>query len=236
MTRDRPCLFITGTDTGVGKTTICRALLSGWRKQGRKVTPLKPIETGCGEHLRALDAEALARAAGTNPAIACLSRWAEPLCPQAASRAAGRPLARRDIAAILSAASHLPGERLLVEGAGGLLVPIAPDYTMADLIAEMGAYVLIVARSRLGTINHTLLTLSECRRRALPLLGVILSRDVAALGPDDSTNAGLIGEHGRVPVLGPFPHCPDADDEELAVLAAAHLDLDGLWQRWTAAT
>jgi dethiobiotin synthetase len=213
------------------------------------VTPLKAIETGCGPDLRALDAEALARAAGTDPARACLRRFVPPVCPQAAAEQAGETI---ELAPLLRAAQALPGTRLLVEGAGGLLVPIAPHCTMADLGAGLSAQVLIVARSRLGTINHTLLTLSECRRRGLSVLGVILCRAEAALAPDEADNGRLIEAHGGAAVLGTLPHCPaaegpagpasnevgeagdEAGDAALAALAASHLDLDGLWLRWGA--
>ena len=219
-----PPLFVTGTDTGVGKTTVSRALLGAFRRRGALVTPLKPVETGCATGpdgaLVAADADALADAAGTPRGDACVLRFALPVAPEAAARAASTAI---DPQALVAECRRRLGPRTLVEGAGGLLVPIAPGFTMADLAAALSARVLIVARTRLGTLSHTLLTVSECRRRGLLVSAVVLNRTLAEAGPEEPTNAELLASHGAVPVLGPLPHAPDAPLEALVELCERHL-------------
>jgi dethiobiotin synthetase len=219
-------LFVSGTDTDVGKTTVARALLAAWRARELRVLPLKPIETGCGEALLAADATQLALAAGSPPATACILRYALPLSPEAAARATGAAIDPQAlIESCLALGRAAAAEQILVEGAGGLLVPIAPGYTMADLAGDLGARVLLVARTRLGTLNHCLLSLAECRRRGLPVIGVVLNRTDAIRGPEDADNAALLRAHGRVEVLGPLPYVPAASLADLQAAAQAHLPI-----------
>jgi len=219
---------VTGTDTGVGKTTVSCALLAAWRRRGQPVSALKPLETGSPDGPPGEDASRLAAAAGqpaTTAAWMCLS---QPVAPEAAARAAGVTIAPAALSAACRAAA---GPFTLVEGAGGLLVPIGPGYTMADLAAELGAAVLLVGRTRLGTINHTLLTIAECRRRGLRLLGVVLNRCQAEVGPEEQDNASLIESHGGVPVWGPFPYVPELAQlppQSLAEAAERHLPVGEL--------
>lgn len=220
-------LFVTGTDTGVGKTTAGCALLAAWRKLGLPASPLKPLETGCPPGTIGPDAARLAAAAGTDPARAGLLRFAEPICPEAASRAEDRPI---DVPALLVACRERAAEPTLIEGAGGLLVPIAPGYTMADLAADLGARILIVARTRLGTLNHTLLTLFECRRRRLPVIGVLMNRTDDVVGPEERDNTELLAAHGGVEILGTLPHLHEISPEELAEAALQVLPIARLHQ------
>ena len=219
-------LFITGTDTNVGKTTVARALLAAWRTRGLRVLPLKPIETGCGESMVAADAAALAAAAGSDLMESCLLRYALPVAPEAAARATGAAIDPKALLnSCLAAGRSAAADNVLVEGAGGLLVPIAPGYTMADLAGELEARVLLVARTRLGMLNHCLLSLAECRRRGLPVVGVILNRTDASRGPEEADNPALLRAHGRVEVLGPLPYVPTASLADLQAAAQAHLPI-----------
>lgn len=242
-------LFVTGTDTGVGKTTIACALAAAYRRRGFRVATLKPIETGCVESALGLvpeDAIRLARAAGEPlpPARSledlCPQRFALPASPQVAAAASGRVV---DLEAVeRAAAARGPADILLIEGAGGLLVPLAPGVLQADLMVRLGAPVLVVARAALGTVNHTLLTLEAARRRGLVVAGVILDRTDRPPGPEDASNAPAIAEHGGVAVLGTFPwrpgspSVPDSPDmpppevlDTGGPVASEHLDLDALW-------
>ena len=160
--------------------------------------------------------------------VLCPNRFETPMSPEGAARAAGRAV---DLDAIRAAHRTLSDgvDLMLVEGAGGLLVPIAPGYTMAEMAAELGATLLVVARASLGTINHTLLTLEVARHRGLPLAGVVLNRPQITTGPDEATNAEAIARHGAVRVFGMFPHVPGAPLDRLTDLAEKHLDLQGLW-------
>jgi dethiobiotin synthase len=228
-------LFVTGTGTGVGKTTVGAGLLTRWRRAGRRVAPLKPAETGCERGpdgaLRAADAERLRRAAGLDAQIdlVCPCRYDLPAAPQAAAAKAGLPF---DLDAVKRAAATFETsgtELLLVESAGGLLVPFARDLLASDVARELGCRAtLVVGTAALGTINQTLLTLRAARAAGLDPLAVILVQHDAAPHAAAATDAALIEEHGGVPVLGTLPHlAPQArdDDDALAAALAAALDL-----------
>lgn len=228
-------LFITGTDTNVGKTRVACALAAAWRRAGHRVAALKPIETGCAEGPNGLvgaDSARLADASGklSDSSLVGPIRLRAPASPEAA---AALESCHIDLA-LVDRAAHLLGrdaDLLLVEGAGGLLVPIDPATTMADLAARLRATLLVVARSSLGTINHTLLTLEAARRRSLPVLGVVLNQLSPVPGADEMTNPDAIARHGAVRVFGTLPYRPgDPSNDDLALLAETHLDLAGLWQ------
>uniref|UniRef100_A0A7C4EHF6 Multifunctional fusion protein n=1 Tax=Fundidesulfovibrio putealis TaxID=270496 RepID=A0A7C4EHF6_9BACT len=197
--------FITGTDTGVGKTVVsalfCLALDADY---------FKPIQTGPAQDhdtptvaaLTGLTPERLHSPAHALPA---------PLSPDQAARLAG---VRLDVAAIdlPRAAPPRTGRPLIVEGAGGALVPIAPGQDMTDLMARFGLPVVVAARSGLGTINHTLLTLEALRLRGLDVAGVVLC------GPPDPANRQDIERLGRVDVLAEIPRLDPLDRAALTAL------------------
>jgi dethiobiotin synthetase len=210
-------LFVTGTDTGVGKTVVACALARALRARGVDVGVMKPTETGVGPE-GPLDAHALRAAAGSHDPIddVCPEALALPAAPAVAAAAEGRSI---DLPRIRRAAARLRARHacLLVEGAGGLLVPLAPGFSMADLAAELALPVLVVARARLGTLNHTLLTLEALERRRLALAGVVLchaeplsradARNLEALRA--ALGARLAGE------LAPLADASQADGEPL---------------------
>jgi dethiobiotin synthetase len=215
-------LFVTGTDTGVGKTTVAAGLARLALRWGRVPIPFKPVETGCAPD--ALDARRLWQAARPPVSLAevCAIPLALPAAPAAAAAAAGIRLDVPDLAR-RGRALGPRGDLLLVEGAGGLLAPYDGAVTNADLAADLRLPVLVVGRTALGTINHVALTLAELDRRQLPVAGVILVRHEAALAPHESSNDDLIANlTGRRP-LGTLPHLsaeraadPDAVADELA--------------------
>jgi dethiobiotin synthetase len=224
-------LFVTGTDTGAGKTTVACALLAAARARGLRTLAMKPIETGCNPI--AADALALERAATGDetrdaPPLT-LFRFAAPLAPSVAAELEGRAI---DLAPIVRAANRLRArapDLLLVEGAGGLLVPITDAIDMAGLAAALRLPLLVVARDGLGTINHTLLTLEAAATRGLPVAAVILTATTAATDDRDAArNALEIERRGRVPVLGRLPHLHDTSHASLAAAAEAHLDVSRL--------
>jgi dethiobiotin synthetase len=200
-------LFVTGTDTGVGKTIVSVALLRLARRRGLTAIPFKPAETGCNPH--PADARSLWLAA--RPPIAesdvCLYAFRLPAAP---AQAAGAEGAHIDLQRIADHASALAaqGDILIVEGAGGLLVPYADGLTTADVAARLRLPVLVVARTALGTVNHSALTLREVERRSLDLAGLILNRTTAVEGPHEIANADLIAKlTGHCP-LGIMPWLP----------------------------
>jgi dethiobiotin synthetase len=226
--RRRPGLFVTGTDTGVGKTTIGVALLRHAAGRGRRLVPFKPAETGCAPDPQ--DAHRLwdAARAATPRASTCLYALPLPAAPKAAAEQAGITIS---LEAILRRADELAAhaDGLVVEGAGGLLVPYAPRLTGADLATALGLPALVVARTALGTVNHVALTVSELRRRAIPLAGIILVASQREPSPHDTTNAPLIADLTGVRPIGIFPHTPEPHDADtLASLLSEAVGADPL--------
>jgi dethiobiotin synthetase len=198
-------LFVTGTDTGVGKTTVATALLRCARRRGLRPIPYKPAETGCDPE--PLDARALWEAAGKPVALSevCPFPMRLPAAPALAAAAEGIHL---DLDQLVDRAQTLAaaGDFLLVEGAGGLLVPYAGKATAADLAARLGLPLLVVARTALGTVNHTSLTVREARRQGLVIAGILFNRTLADPGPHEAGNADLVEAVTGLRILGTFPH------------------------------
>jgi dethiobiotin synthetase len=236
MTR---ALFVTGTDTGVGKTLLGRALCAAARIAGVRVAPFKPFESGCPRDdagtLLPADALALRAACGLDTRAFDINHcnvysFSDAIAPGSAARRAGVTVDQRRV---LAAWADLRArfELVIAEGAGGLLVPLSDRMLVADLVARLDAPLLIVARDALGTINHTLLTVSEARRRGLCIAGVVLSRTTPSPTPDVEHNAREISRLGDVVVFGTLPFVPGADALEparLAALVRAGLDLDAI--------
>ncbi|AHG92027.1 Dethiobiotin synthetase [Gemmatirosa kalamazoonensis] len=168
-------LAVTGTDTGVGKTVTACALVAALRARGLAVGVMKPVETGVAARDGSTDAERLRWAAGeTDPlALVCPHTFEEPLAPWLAAERAGRPL---DIATLDVALAQVGRVRdvVVVEGAGGLLVPFTRELSFADLVSRWALDVIVVAANRLGVLNHTLLTVREATRRGLVVRAVAL--------------------------------------------------------------
>ncbi len=215
--------FVTGTDTGVGKTVVACGLARGLRELGHDVGVMKPCETAVGDP-GPLDALALREAAGIDDPleILCPQRFALPAAPTVAAAAEGR---RVDPGALRRAWQSLSirHDWMVVEGAGGLLVPLWEGASMADFASELELPLLIVARAALGTINHTLLTLEAAERRRLPVAGVVVSHSTGSLGEAELLNLGALraalGERlvGEVPPL-PAGHPASAAEVGLAAL------------------
>jgi dethiobiotin synthetase len=171
--------FVTGTDTGVGKTVVTAAIIARLRAGGSPVRALKPLLTGLDDPPDPVwppDHVLLARAAGGDPATTILAGYGPPVSPHLAAELAGvTPPAPTHLAATIREAAA-PSEVLVVEGVGGLLVPLGPDGDVRDLAVALGLPVIVVARAGLGTINHTLLTLEAARHAGLEVAGVVLNR------------------------------------------------------------
>jgi dethiobiotin synthetase len=205
-------LFVTGTDTGVGKTVITAAIAATLRADGVNAGVWKPIQSGALLGNGLTDAERLVSSAGINeqPEAVAPFTFEAPLAPMLAAKQAGVTLTLQElIAAGIPLANRY--ELLIVEGAGGVAVPLTADALIADFAAELGMPALIVARSGLGTINHTLLTASFLRQRGVPIVGVILNDGELTEPHEDpsmATNRQLIEQYGDLKVLGRFPYLP----------------------------
>lgn len=197
--------FVTGTDTGVGKTVVACALVETLRRAGRDVGVMKPIETGVGSD-GPLDARALREAADVDDPLEriCPIQLALPAAPNVAAAHEGRSLSLAPVRSAL-AALRRRHETLVVEGAGGLLVPILKGFDMAELADELGLPLVVAARASLGTINHTLLTLEAIERRGLPLAGVVVSHATGVLSEADAANLAHLKRELGDRLLGEIP-------------------------------
>ncbi len=218
-------IFVTGTDTEVGKTIVTRAIVRAAVRRGRSVSALKPVESGVPKVNGAwapMDATALLAASARDFAISeiCPYMFPDPVSPHLAARRVGGSIVSEPILDLLE--DHRGRSDLVIaEGAGGLLVPLSDDLLYADLIARTGFELLVVAPNVLGTINATLGTLEAASARGIKVLGVVLNKTPAA----DLGNGEAIARHGKVEILGEFPTL-DGNDDELASAAESALDLD----------
>ena len=214
-------LFVTGTDTNVGKTFVSCALIAALRARGRRVSVMKPIETGVTGEPQ--DARALQAAAG-DPApldTICPVRLRAPLAPSVAARLEGRPLDPEELVARVTARCT-EADLLVIEGAGGLLVPIAGRFTFADLARRCALPVLLVAANRLGTVNHAALTAHVAEAYGLSVRSFVLSQPQPTTDESAESNAAEITALTGLRCLGVLPHLdrPEA--------AGSLLDLENL--------
>ncbi|MDO8446740.1 MAG: dethiobiotin synthase [Deltaproteobacteria bacterium] len=203
--------FITGTDTGVGKTIIAGALAAAFREKGVDIGVMKPVATGGWD-----DARFLIKSAGVEDNIFLVNPYCL-ITPVAPAVAAEREKLKIDIRRITAAYEELSRrhEMVIVEGVGGLLVPIYKKYLVTDLIKDLDLPIIIVAKPGLGTINHTLLTIRQARVSRIKVLGVIINNyDEASAGVAEKTAPAVIESIGKVPILGIVRHIERPDTEE----------------------
>ncbi len=205
-------VFITGTDTGVGKTLVAGGLLWAVRKMGIQALPFKPVQTGCAAGSgdpEAQDLDFVLRAAeiGTDridEKLSCPFRFRHACSPHLAGELEGGSVT---VEAVLDK-FFLLGDKcdaVIAEGAGGVLVPLNRREVMADLIAALGLPVLVVARAGLGTINHTLMTLETLRGRNIEVAGVVMNHVDEGESYISGDNPGTIANFGGVAILAEVP-------------------------------
>lgn len=234
-------VFVTGTDTGVGKTVVTTTLVTVLRRQGIDAVPAKPIQTGCEDGPGGLVAPDLDFALTRNGLapdeseqdLMCPCRFRSPCSPHLA---ADRENDGISIDHVVSAMRRLAEQHqaIVVEGAGGILVPIAGDKTMADLMEALDLPVILVAGTCLGTLNHTLLSLAELSRRNLRVSGIVFNR--AGPGPRgyiEEDNRETLARMGGVPVLADLPFRTAAapgglTTEDVEALADSVQDIDAV--------
>jgi dethiobiotin synthetase len=231
------CYLITGTDTGIGKTTVASALAAALRRRGRDVGVMKPAETGCSAdgdgRLQPADAQQLRWFAGRSDAldVVCPVALRDPLAPALAARREGVRIDFDDLIRRVTAFASTC-EIGLIEGAGGLLVPLTDQATFADLALACRLPLLVVVGNRLGCVNHAALTIRWAQSAGIEVAGYVIN----TLQPEGDlatqTNVELLEEMlgpslGVLPWLGKI-ECSEADRQRLADLGDRHLRIDGL--------
>jgi dethiobiotin synthetase len=233
-------VFVTGTDTGIGKTVLSALLLAEIRRRSLNAAPIKPVQTGCGGAATGTRQQALGNSNPPClvPSASCLAvpdldyslsmaemkvsdedyrtmapYTFEPACsPHLAAELAGTEI---EIAEMVIAARTLASEYefIVAEGAGGVLVPLNRRETMLDLMQALRLPVIIAAHPGLGTINHTLLSIQALRSDGLDIAGVVfVAGEPGEAGLIEEDNGITIEHFGKVPVLGTIPFCPQLTD------------------------
>lgn len=234
-------IFITGTDTGVGKTVVCAGLAAAFKKRGIGVGVMKPVATGAIKQrgkFSSSDAKFLIKASGVRDDISLVNPYITdlPLAPDIAFR-----LRRKNISInkLKDCFCRLIKEHslLLIEGIGGLLVPIRKNYLVADFIRDLEIPLIIVSRNGLGTINHTLLTVKQAEEFGINVLGVIFNRtDRDSKDISKETNPGIIKMIAKVNIFGELPYLESVDVRkgkvgDLTKAVEKNIDLDLILKR-----
>ncbi|MCZ6555875.1 MAG: dethiobiotin synthase [Candidatus Dadabacteria bacterium] len=206
MTKFPKGIFVTGTDTGVGKTVVTAAIAWNLTQAGKRVALMKPVQTGTIVS-GPTDIEFVQKVLGADYSldVSCPYMFSDPVAPLVASMLVGE---RIDIKKIKDSYSRLSSDNdfVIVEGAGGLLVPILEDYFMSDLALDLDLPVLIVTRPNLGTLNHTFLTLESAKKRGLDVAGIVISNFPWDPGLPEQTNPELILSMTGDNILGVIPN------------------------------
>jgi dethiobiotin synthetase len=232
-------IFVTGTDTGIGKTVVTCALAAfSALGRGLDVGVMKPLEAGLTLHGKDLlpgDAILLKEASGSQDDLSLINPYCfeSPVAPETASELEH---VRVDLELLDRTYSHLKTNHqiLFIEGAGGILVPITRNFFYVDLMKRWDARVLVVARLGLGTINHTLLTCDHLKHAGISVAGVILNNSEGKKDLATKTNPEMLRRYLDVPLLGLFPHLKSAprglpDRALLADLVEKHIDTKPLF-------
>ncbi len=229
MAINKPCpaIFITGTDTGVGKTLVAAALARHFSSQGLNVGVMKPIETGVADRSGlGADATLLQWAANSEDDAELISpyRFSQPVAPCQAADSAKEQI---DADKICKAFQELRQGKdiVLVEGAGGLMVPIRGGYVMADLARQLELPLLVISHPRLGTLNHTLLTTFAARAMDLELSGYIINQMPENPDAAEKEAPHLLSSLASADLLGVLPEVTGSDQEKVKLLAEK---IDGL--------
>jgi dethiobiotin synthetase len=230
-------LFITGTDTGVGKTVVAAAILVWLRHQGLRAGVMKPLETGVDrECCSAANSDALflmeCGDIQDDLSEVCPVRLKPAASPYQAALIENRTIEPEVIVAAYRKLSH-KYDWMLVEGIGGVHVPITRDYRVVDLMRDLGLPAVVVTRHQLGTLNHTRLTLDALQQNKIPVKGIVFNRgDPGELGEVEQDQPRLIEELSGAKILGEFPYIDNLDTnsftpERLKQLEV-HIDFSGL--------
>jgi dethiobiotin synthetase len=199
-------LFVTGTDTEVGKTVVAAAVSAALVARGERIGAFKPVVTGLDEPADPVwprDHELLGQVTGQAPSEVAPYLFGPAVSPHYAAELASTAI---EPPLLLEAARQ--HELLIAEGVGGLMVPLTPGYLVRDLAVDLGLPLVVVARTGLGTINHTLLTLDAARVAGLKVAGVVMTPWPEAPEPIEESNRATVERLGGVPVAGLPPTTP----------------------------
>ncbi len=216
-----PAIFVTGTDTGVGKTLVASALARHFSAKGMNVGVMKPIETGVANPAAlGPDATLLSWASESTDSDDHISpyRFSKALAPCQAATAAKEPIETKKIFEAYHAVCH-EKEIVIVEGAGGLMVPVRGGYIMADLARQLGLPLLVITHPRLGTLNHTLLTTFAARAMELEISGFIINQMPAIPDEAEQSAPHLLSSLASADLLGVLPEVIGSDQEKVKILA-----------------
>jgi len=221
-------LFVSGTDTGVGKTIVAAAIALLLRKAGLRVAVLKPVTSGAvlidGRPVSE-DAELLRWASECTVPDRDIAPYLlrEPLAP---SESAAREGVVIELPLVREAFERLSAKHdfVIVEGAGGLLVPLAKNLLVAELVEDLSLPLLIVARPNLGTVNHTLMTCECARTRGIEILGVVINGQPSQPDPAEEYAARVISEYAAVPVLAVLPRCCEVNEKTIVETLAENIE------------
>jgi dethiobiotin synthetase len=215
-------LFVTGTDTEVGKTIVAAAVCAALAARGERVAAFKPVVTGLdeepGEWPRDHEMLAGAASAGQRPDDVAPFTFGPPVSPHYAAELAGASIEPRELVDAARAAGG-DADALICEGVGGLLVPLTPGYLVRDMAVDLDLPVAIAARPGLGTINHTLMTIEAARAVGLDVAVVVITPWPPMPGGVERSNMATIESLGSVRVLGLAPATPDTLAQAGAALA-----------------
>lgn len=225
--------FVTGIGTGVGKTVVSVAIIMALRSMKFKVCGMKPVETGCkavGKVLEPADGRFLLRASGVNEDIDEIVPYmfTTAVSPMVASDMERKEIDVLWIGRIFERLSQ-KYDAVVVEGAGGILVPIDRDHSIADLAQEMNLPIVIVAAPYIGSINHTLLTVDFVLRAGLRVAGIVINHNEKTTKKNSlacDTTARAIEELSPLPIIGKMPYLKDLSLKALGKAAKEHLDYD----------
>ena len=220
--------FITGTDTGVGKTIITAALILAVRRIGFKTGGMKPIETGClrqGDVLVPSDGMFIKRIAHMEEKIGHITPccFKSPLAPLPASEIEGIAVDLEKIGKAFADISK-KYDVVIVEGIGGLLVPVTKDYSVIDMAKDFHLPLIVVSRPTLGTINHTMLTVNYALKEGLRVAGIIINYNQPPESTlAEATNPEIIKRISPVPVIGIFPYLENLERSAIEKAAEENL-------------
>ena len=224
--------FITGTDTGVGKTTITATLAACIKKLGIDVGIMKPVATGIPQKsgFKSSDVSILCHACGVDDSEDLVNPIFMPLpsSPYDASKMLDIVFNREIILEKFEKLKH-KHKMLLVEGIGGIMTPLSKDYFVADMIKDMNLEAIIVTRSTLGTLNHTMMTVNACHGYKIPVKGIIVNNYDEKGGPAEKNSPSTIHEITNTPILGIVPFVRDYQNiDSMIPFVEKNIDLKSL--------